>query len=55
MQSRSRRHLDRRPRPGDTEHRDLGKIDAALHQGLSRNPWRAHDDSHGTSPRCRNA
>ena len=25
-------------------------------QGLSRvNPWRAHDDSYGTSPRCRNA
>ncbi|MFB7183835.1 hypothetical protein ACFCZT_00705 [Streptomyces sp. NPDC056230] len=24
-------------------------------RGLSRNPWRAHDDSYGTSPRCRNA
>ncbi len=23
-------------------------------QGPSRNPWRAHDDSYGTSPRCRN-
>ncbi len=23
-------------------------------QGLSRDPWRAHDDSCGTSPRCRN-
>lgn len=30
MQASSRSHLDRRPRPGDTENRELERIDVAL-------------------------
>ncbi|MHC3821623.1 hypothetical protein ACYJ2M_39025, partial [Streptomyces sp. DT9] len=49
----------RQTRLRETTNEEVNGPTSAPHRlktkGLSRNPWRACDDSCGTSPRCRNA